>query len=99
MDNSIKYFGKIKPVKLTEHEETQRYLDRGNSYVVRDQIEDHNDLAGLFRRGALVKGKDLAAKLEAQEAVRLEFERATEDRQRDSRHEPSRPSTKDTTPI
>ena len=99
MDNSIKYFGKIKPVKLSKHEETQRYLNMGNSYVVMDQIEDHDDLAELFRRGDLVKSKDLAAKLEAEEAARLEFERAAEDRQRDSRHESSRPSTKDTTPI
>ena len=84
--------------RLKEKQESQRYLDRGNSYVVRDQIEEHTELAGLFRSGDLVKGKDLADKLESEEAARLEFQRAAEDRQRDSRYDSPRPTTKDTTP-
>ncbi len=79
--------------------ETQRYLDRGNSYVVRDLIEGHTELADLFRRGDLVKGKDLAAKLESEEATRLEFDRASEGRQRDNRYEAPRPTAKDATTI
>jgi len=41
----------------------------------------------------------LAAKLESEKAARLEFERASEDRERNNRYEASRLTTKDTTPI
>ena len=99
MDDSIKYFGKIKPVILTETEETQRYLDRGNSYVVRETIEDHTELADLFRRGDLVKASELEAKRKAEEDAQKAFEAAADDMKRDQRFQSPRPTTKDTTPV
>lgn len=114
MSDGAQFFAKVKQKKedaipegmtvhklkrLKEQIETQTYLGRGNSIVVREPIEDRTELADLFRRGDLVKGKDLAAKLEAEEVARLEFERVLKDRQRDSRYESPRATTRDTTPI
>ena len=85
--------------RAQEAAETQRFLDRGNSDIVRDPIEDHSELADLFRRGNLVKASELEAKRKAQEEAHRQFEQSVEDRQRDNRYEAPRATTKDTTPI
>lgn len=109
MSDGAQFFAKVKQKKkdvilegmtvhkfkrLKEQIETQTYLDRGNSIVVIEPIEDHTELADLFRRGDLVNSQDLAAKLEAEEVARVEFERAMEDGQRDSCYESPAPRLK-----
>lgn len=112
MSEGAEFFGRVKQKKedaipegmtvhkfkrLKEQIKTQRYLDRGNSYVVRDPIEDHGELANLFRRGDLLKASELEAKRKAEEEAQKTFEAAIEDRVRDSRYVAPRPTTKDTT--
>lgn len=85
--------------RAQEAAETQKYLDRGNSYVVREPIEDHSELAELFRRGDLVKASELEQKKQDDLEALRQFEKSVEDRQRDNRYEAPRATTKDTTPI
>jgi hypothetical protein len=70
MDGSVKPFGMIKPVKLSEKEETQRYLSYGNSYVVRSK----EDLAALMDRVEVFTAAELAARQQAEQEAKAAFE-------------------------
>jgi hypothetical protein len=104
--SDAEYFGKIKARELPqkpddvsmvewklvlEKAETERYLNRGSSYVVRDITEDES-LSMLFRRGELLKASELEAKKKAKQESKEVFELAVQTQERLQRHQIPKPT-------
>jgi hypothetical protein len=95
MFDDLEFSGRIKPKNLTEKEEAQRYLDLGQSKVVRSK----EDLQNLMDRGEVFTAAQLADKQLAEKEAKRQFELAAEIESRNQRFQSPRPTTKYISPV